>query len=68
MNCNMKPSERIKEILRTPDKNGFYTSETGAILAYLDEPHEQQKPCEHTEKIAWKKYMVCKKCGGVYNS
>ena len=42
----MKPSERIKEILETPDAYGFYTSETGAILDYLDEEWEkkQSKP------------------------
>ena len=39
----MKPSERIKEILKTPDSNGMFTSETGAILEYLDEEWEKKQ-------------------------
>jgi hypothetical protein len=38
-----KPSERISEI-ENQDNN---TNRTDAIIQYLDEQHEQNKPCEH---------------------
>ena len=46
----MLPSERIKEILKTPT-DGIYHTETSAILAYLDEQYEaEQKKDEEVER------------------
>lgn len=48
-----KPSERINEIYL---KQYYlkYEGYTKAIMQYLDEQYEQQKPCEE---------VVCGKCG-----
>lgn len=33
-----------------------------AILDYLDEEYERNKPCEHEETESWNDYIICKKC------
>ncbi len=62
----MKPSEKIKQILKTPDSNGMFTSETGAILDYLD----ANAPCEHKDAYQVESpeiyYNVCNDCGVLF--
>lgn len=54
----MKPSERIKQILSTP-VDGMFTSETGAILEYLDEQHDEYNKFYElaTKKLKHTRYL-----------
>lgn len=61
---NKLPSKRIYEIAKEMDTylgNEVLTS-VPAIIQYLDEEYEKNKPCEHEETESWNDYMVCKKC------
>lgn len=54
-----KPSERISEI-ENQDNN---TNRTDAIIQYLDEQHEQNKPCEHKNILTHSEgYDICQDC------
>lgn len=63
----MKPSQRIQEIFNEMAKKTLYpkSSELPAILQYLDEKYEKNKPCEHSnttleiENHAW---LECRDC------
>lgn len=72
----MKPSTRIKEIY---DKlfleKGIWVDidlHSQAVVQYLDEQHEKNKPCEHTDSYQVDPqtgdvfYNVCNKCGVLF--
>ncbi len=69
----MKPSSRI-ETLRwenqkeNPSGDPIYWI-SRAIIQYLDEEYERNKPCEHLETEEIRGMDSCKKCGamGVFN-
>lgn len=49
----MKPSERIIEIAYELNNNFAERETIFAIMKYLDEIHEQQKPCEQYKCPSW---------------
>ncbi len=68
----MKPSERIKEILEDFAKNrNYYPNDASvfsqAIIDYLDEEAEKNKPCEHKETEDYKGAKYCLNCNLVGN-
>lgn len=62
----MKPSDRLKELFIQDKKenpqNNSIASSLNALVNYLDEEYERNKPCEHEETEAHGFYKVCKKC------
>lgn len=60
----MKPSDRIKEILQS---KSIYGSLNEAIVQYLDEQYEKQKPCEHKNKnwVSMIDAFICKDCKNI---
>lgn len=64
----MKPSLQIREIAKKINKDPnandlqYVIVEIQAILDYLDEEYERNKPCEHEETESWNDYIICKKC------
>ncbi len=70
----MKPSERIKEIYDS-FKNGEHlgVEHAHAIIKYLDEEYEKNKPCEHKDSYRVDSimqddvyYNVCNDCGVLF--
>ena len=72
----MKPSKRIIEIMAKIflDEGEYESSKIfhSAILRYLDEESEKNKPCEHKssyqvdEQIGEIYYNVCNDCGVLF--
>lgn len=63
----MKPSERIKQIKKEIwDRRGFRGNlvDIWAIIQYLDEEWEKNKPCQHKRTEVWdmEKGEQCKEC------
>lgn len=76
----MKPSERINQIIREGgnevnlDGPGSYykISKNEAIIQYLDEEYEKNKPCDHKNSYIVDSihrdicYNVCEDCGVLF--
>ncbi len=66
----MKPSEKIKKIIEEKYKTSIKSRQICAILEYLDEEHEKNKPCEHKnsyqEESPLHAYNVCNDCGVLF--
>lgn len=62
----MKPSERIKEIYDSFEEDKHIgVKHHFAIIQYLDEQYEQNKPCQHKNIEDFKGLDSCKDCGVV---
>ena len=73
INMNKKPSEQIREIAITINKDPYASDlqyvieQIQAILNYLDQQWEKEQPCEHEPKLS-KTFgdtaqHTCTKCG-----
>ncbi len=58
----MIPSERIKEIC---NNEKCWSNLPLAIIYYLDEQYEKNKPCEHKDLEDFRGMEACKDCGAV---
>jgi len=64
----MLPSERIEELFC---QEKYWSNLPKAIITYLDEQYEKNKPCEHrssTGTIHSNGQLLCDKCGQFFSN